>query len=88
MRITMATIDCTTALGLLGHTADFVQFMPCFDGPELIHFRGSVMAVHLPAAGTGVEQSLLIQFEGYGPDAMDYVETDTIIGFVTLPRTL
>lgn len=81
----MATIDCTTALGLLGHTADFTQFLPNFCGPELIHFRGRVMAIQVPAPNSGIESSILIQFDGLGSDSMDYVDLDSIVGFVTLP---
>lgn len=84
----MATFDCTTALSMLGHTGDFSQFIASYHGPDLIHFRGTVMAVQIAAPGSGVEDSILVQFDGLGPDSMDYVDLSTVIGCTTLARTL
>lgn len=77
----MAAIDCTTALSHLGRSANFVQFLPAFEGPELIEFRGRIMAVQVPAPGTGVECALLIEFEGLPRSRMDFVDIDTVVGF-------
>ena len=76
----MAAIDCTTALSNLGRSARFTQFIPAFDGPELIEFRGRIMAVQVPAPGTAVECSILVQFEEPG-DWMDFVDVTSVVAF-------
>lgn len=76
----MAVIDCTTALSYLGRSAGFTQFLPGFEGPELIEFTGRIMAVQVPAPGTGVECAVLIQFDEPG-DFMDFVDLETLVSF-------
>lgn len=77
----MAAIDCTTALANLGRVALFTQFIPAFEGPELIEFRGRIMAVQVPAPGTDVESAVLVQFEDPG-EWMDFVDLASVVAFL------
>jgi len=74
----MAAIHSTDVLALLGTTVDLVEAVPMPCGPESRRYRARVMAVQMPAPGTGIECSLLLLEEGLPPDCMDYVELDRL----------
>lgn len=78
----MAAIDCTTALANLGCMASFTQLIPSLDGLSLYSFRGKIMAVQVPAPGTGVECALLVHQDGYPLDVMEFFDLQTLVDFL------
>lgn len=57
----MATSYPINPMYLLGRTFDFIQLIHCEEGAFPVEFRGRVLAVQVPAPGTDVEWSVLIE---------------------------
>lgn len=74
----MDAINSTDALGLLGKTLDLCECLPGLYGPDFAAYRATVMAVQVPAPGSGIEWSLLLHQEGFPPDHLEYVELDRL----------
>lgn len=74
----MAAMNSTQALSLLGKTLDLVVCIPTEEGPDYDRFLGTIMAVQVPAPGTGVEWSVLIHQDGYPADYMEFIELERL----------
>lgn len=82
-------ISCSLAsLGeseLLGLRGKRIRVLQSFMYQPVSRFVAQIMAVHLPASGSGIETSVLLREDGYSADQLDYVDVTHLTLLEVLP---
>jgi len=61
----MATLNATELTSMLGQRITFTNVFPMDYGPDYARVSGDVLAVLVPAPGSGISGSLLVLQEGF-----------------------